>query len=151
MSIDLEALLSVNPPPPLLPAPVFLLFSPSSFSALFSTPSPPSYSFVSSSVSHFLCTSCPVVFCWGFVFTRGLWGGLVSPGVICISEQGPRLQRHEPGQSEFPPHPPHRHHILSSLFRFATFSFSSALLLVWLVSGFVCFVFFNSIRHERLR
>lgn len=42
-------------------------------------------------------------------------GGLVSPGVICLSEQGPRLQRKEPGKSEFPPSSPPSSHPLFSV------------------------------------
>lgn len=88
MSIDLEALLlfPISPPAPLIiAAPVFLFFSPSSFSALFSTPPPPSYFFVSSSISHFLCTSCPLYFV-EVSCSPGACGGGLSPQVSSASQ-----------------------------------------------------------------
>lgn len=119
------SLTSLIPPFPRynIPSSLSSFFSPSSNPLLsvlpYSLPSPPSRSHFSLSTFHpphspFICTSCSCVLLWGVLFTRG--GGLVSPGVICISEQGPRLQRNKPGQSEFPLHPPHHHHILSFLF-----------------------------------
>lgn len=119
------SLTSLIPPLPRynIPSSLSSFFSPSSNPLLsvlpYSLTSPPSRShfFLSTFLpprSPFFCTSCSCVLLWAVLFTRG--GGLVSPGVICISEQGPRLQRNKPGQSEFPLHPPHHHHILSFLF-----------------------------------
>lgn len=63
---------------------------------------------------YFLCTSCSVSVVFVVFFSvrfcihpMCVWAGLVSPGVICISQQqAPSIQRQQPGQSESPPPSP---------------------------------------------
>lgn len=78
-----------------------------------------------SPLSHSLSFALSLLVRYKVLFLTQVFWGIVSPGVICPTEQVPHFQRNKPGQSEFSLHPPLHRHIPAFLFCHILFSYLS--------------------------